>query len=429
MTVRLRSALALLCAAALVPLAVLVVAGGGTASVAAPSQRVSNANGAVVWEVNESTKEVTVTVRFAFSLVTTRITEVNDVNQKETQVCAWYTNKGVDGDCFKGRYKRETVPVPNPPNPRAVDRAITRIAESIQAAWDSRAFGCYRLRVKLNVRLVPGPEATKSDEIYVALDDAVVPNTRNHRIGYLYEAAVWANTETDYLSDSPRNRGDPVAGPSGQSKWPLAGAPDNYQHEFGHIIGLDDNYVDWSESVRPGAPEDIMFNQREFGLSWRSVAKAIRRSGLDIDKMGCAWRYLLPTSLMFPYTPNNSIALNVVLCKVPLPWGDPRVHLPVRFGRYSGDLKGSANLGKLGRGRGAGPIAGDYLVTDESLDVWELDVFLASKLRVQQRLRVTGDSLVAIGSPVFPELGVLGAILGPEPALLPLFKDPPECGS
>ncbi|MEY4373271.1 MAG: hypothetical protein RL219_2040 [Actinomycetota bacterium] len=422
---KLHACLASLCLAVVGVLAAVPV--GAAPSSSAPDQRQVNANGAVVWEVFEARKEIVVSVRLAFSLRATRITEVDDVEQKLEEVCVSFTNKGENGGCIQGRFKREFAPVPRPRNPEVIDKAINRIAESIQAAWDSRAFGCYHLRVKLTTRFVSSPSNVLNDEVHVVLDDGTVTTPRSHRIGYLYEATVQARAETDYLSDKPADRGDPVTGPSGVSKWPLAGAPDSYQHEFGHILGLDDNYVKDSEFVRDGAPRDLMFNQRLFGLSWKSVAKVVRRSGLNIDKMGCAWRYTMPKSLTFPWTPRNNLSVNVVLCTVPLPFADPRERLPERSSTYAGDLSGSVNFEKLGGGVGAGPIAGKYTVRDRGQDVWEFDILLGGKTVLRQRAIVTGDWLVAMGSPSFPDGAVFGSLFGAEPWFIPLYNNPPEC--
>ncbi len=423
--------------------AVLVVCLGTIAPAALPgalrstagalAQRVSNAKGAVVWEVDESTKEIIVTVRFAFSLVSTKITEPGEIDTAIGNLLCGTGDKRLP-NCKYGNATKEIIPVARPANQGAIDRAIRRVESSIKAGWDDRSFGCYRLRVNLQSRFVRDRAAVRADEIHVMLDDAVAPKP-NHRIIFLVEGYVSTEGERDYLSDRPESRGDPITGPAGASKWPLAAAADIYQHEFGHVIGLDDNYVQGNEAVRPGAVKDLMFDQRNYGLSWQSVARAIRRSGLDLDQLGCAWRYFLPTSLIAPWTPATTLGMSIVLCKVPLPTADPRVRLPKRFEKFSGNLAGSVNLGKLSGGvrRGAGPISGEYYVIDRGSGTWDFNIFLDPALSVRQRARVgnraqsQSDELLALGSPVFPEAGIFGTIIGPEPWFLPLYDNPPEC--
>lgn len=410
-------------------LAAFVAVDGGTASVAATGQRVSNAKGAVVWEVDESKKVITVTVKMAFSLVSSRFTQPGMLEKKLGDLLCGTGDRRSD-DCKYGNVVKEVVEISRPERQGSVDRAIQRIGQSIKAGWDGRAFACYELKVQLATRFVQSASMVRSDEIHIRLDDAVVPHAADpQRLIFLVEGFVMSEGETDYLSDKPENRGDPITGPSGASKWPLSAPGNIYQHEFGHILGLDDNYDPSGKSKvpRPGAVQDLMFNQRDFGLSWQSVARAVRRSGLDIDKMGCAWRYTILSSYIFP-PPNARLGMSVILCKVPLPSADPRERLPLRSEKYVGELSGSVDFGAFGGGRGAGPISGEYYVRDRGNDVWEFSILFDPQLSVRQRARLADDKLVAVGWATMPEAGSLGFILGPEPYFLPLYNNPPECG-
>lgn len=417
---------------ALVVGAPIAVAGLGRSSLADSAQHQVNANGAVVWDVDESTKEIKVTVRLAFSSATVKVVPPSNLDKEIANAKCMLFQKCATPQPQKVFERPPRTQVQE----ELIQRAIERVEQSIMAAWDGQLFGCYQLRVKLVTRYVQDPAAVGADEIHVTLDDAVVTVLQGDRmrIKYRYDAFVsTVRGEQDYLSDEPTDRDDPKTGPEGASTWPLAGKPDNYQHEFGHILGLDDNYDATTGALRPNAISDLMYDQAQFGLSSQSVARAVRRSGLNIDALSCAYRYQLPPSRHFPWALDNKIAMDVVLCDFPFPYADPRVRNRVTSGSYSGSLQGSVEVPKISSGRGGGPVSGSYTVVQRSPDSLSVDVFFDPALSIHQEARFQNGELVVAGQPSFSSPGAdaldiaLAMILGPEPWFLRLYSQPAEC--
>jgi hypothetical protein len=85
----------------------------------------------------------------------------------------------------------------------------------------------------------------------------------------------------DYLSDDPQ--WDPRTGPTDHpSAWALTAPPGLYAHEFGHVLGLDDNYVEETRGLREGAADDVMWMSSR-PVSDQTIVKAVRRSG-EVDE-------------------------------------------------------------------------------------------------------------------------------------------------
>ena len=67
-----------------------------------------------------------------------------------------------------------------------------------------------------------------------------------------------------------------------------------YAHEFGHILGLSDNYVEGTWELKPGAADDLM-NDSAYSVSDASITKAVRRSGqVDEKSIKCPLRIDMP---------------------------------------------------------------------------------------------------------------------------------------
>jgi hypothetical protein len=229
----------------------------GLVAVLAPAS--SAANAAVTWYQDDSAKTITVTVRIALY--------VDPPPSNTTQ------------------------------QTRVLD-AVQRISKAINAIWNGKSFKCYELKVIVLIRLASGPGDVQANEHAVRINTSAVPRSRprgmeNHR-SFVSSADYDSD---DYLSDD--HQWDPRTGPTDQpSEWALTESPGAYAHEFGHILGLDDNYVEGTGQLREGAAKDLMFHHN-MPLSDQSVVKAVRRSGeIDESRIKCPLNIRLPKSTL-----------------------------------------------------------------------------------------------------------------------------------
>ena len=111
-------------------------------------------------------------------------------------------------------------------------------------------------------------------------------------------AATWtASSDVDsWNSDDPSARVDPTNDGEWETTWSksLGKGSSTYAHEFGHVIGLDDAYQDFTDPAtgrvgsapRPGAPIDLMSTGAP-NISQETINRVVRRSEpLMIDTDG-----------------------------------------------------------------------------------------------------------------------------------------------
>ena len=172
---------------------------------------------------------------------------------------------------------------------------VERAKAAIESAWNGHSFKCYALIVKVNARAASGPQGAKDNEVPIKLDAGVYPSAKAPLKVDRSRSHVSASSgPDDPLSDSPQftpNTGsDAVA-----SDWSFE-APDGvFAHEFGHILGLSDNYVEGTWELVPGAADDLM-NESGTPVSDASITKAVRRSGqVDEKSIKCPLKIDMPT--------------------------------------------------------------------------------------------------------------------------------------
>ena len=200
--------------------------------------------------------------------------------------------------------------VPAPSNGLQMQRyldAIAAIKADIERAWSGKSFKCYRLVVKVEVRAASGPSDVRPTEFPVRLDASLVP--RSSGVGMEHERShvrVPGYSSDNYLSDDPQ--WDPVTGQTSHpSNWELTAPAGVYAHEFGHLLGLDDNYVEGTGALRPGAADDIM-RRYTSDVSDQTIVKAIRRSGeVDESLIKC------PLDIILERTEQNLFLLTLEL--------------------------------------------------------------------------------------------------------------------
>ena len=218
---------------------VAVVLLGSSVIAQPPGARLAAANDAVTWTVDHAAKKISVTANLAVFLVP-------------------------PPDSDFGR--------------RVFIDALARMKASIESRWNGHHFKCYAVEVKVNVRAAADPRDIQPNEAAIQLDPAIYPvgETVKLREGRSITRLLAPEGET-YLSDDPQL--DLIVGVTVHpSRWALVATAGTFAHEFGHVLGLDDNYVEGEGTLRDGATGDMMFHQNLL-LSDETIVKVVRRSG------------------------------------------------------------------------------------------------------------------------------------------------------
>ena len=231
-----------------------LVAPAVTTVTAAPATR-RRSSAAIDWKVDYAAKTITVTVRVVVSP-----NEITDIYQ---------------------------TLYPSPRHEQAWLEAARRIEADIRRVWSGLTFKCFKFIVEPHVRST-FTHGAQADEIPVELDAAIYPGgtgiTGEGRPGSAQGGSRVIGVGTgSYLSDAPSDRVDQFDGSTPvTSVWPFYGTPGTYAHEFGHFLGLDDNFNPVTGELRSGAAPDLMY-RGNFAVSPETVTKVIRRSG-EVDE-------------------------------------------------------------------------------------------------------------------------------------------------
>ena len=228
---------------------------GATAREEAPLARAAAAT-AVTWTVVHAAKTITVTANLAFFVVPPAQTT----------------------------YQQQRF-----------EATVARAKAAIEAAWNGHSFKCYSLIVKVNARAASGSHDANDNEVPIKFDVGVYPSEKAPlKVDRSRSHVSTSSGPDDALSDSPQFT--PNTGPDARaSDWSFEASGGVYAHEFGHILGLSDNYVEGTWELKPGAADDIM-NTSGDPVSDASITKAVRRSGqVDESSIKCPLRIDMPT--------------------------------------------------------------------------------------------------------------------------------------
>jgi hypothetical protein len=164
---------------------------------------------------------------------------------------------------------------------------VNRIVKAIESMWNNGSkVKCYTLVVKVEARAVGSQAEAGQTEVDIGLDYGPVAVR-----AFVHGVHHGDNPTTDPLSSSPDDRVEAVHDSSAPTTWPAETRGQTYAHEFGHILGLDDNYDTTKFIPLPGTSEDLMF--WNYGSVTDEMAtRVVERSGkVDLKKLKCGWTY------------------------------------------------------------------------------------------------------------------------------------------
>ena len=186
-----------------------------------------------------------------------------------------------------------------PAQQESINERIAFITRSILKTWDGQAFKCYTLRVSLVTRLVNGSSEVGANEVGIELDAGIYPIgdtlviEATKTVGVRRSYVSVGTASSDYLSEDPATAGHPNTGPAqSHSTWFLLASGTTYAHEFGHILGLDDAYVEGTWGPKPGAANDLMAGRAYIDPT--TMTRVIRRAGIDDKNLHCPLSWDMP---------------------------------------------------------------------------------------------------------------------------------------
>ncbi len=234
--------------------------------------------------------------------------------------------------------------------PETAQAIKQEIIDKITAAWNGHMFACFKVVVAVDIELVGLTQDADADQVPILI--------KTERVAA--RSFVRAVSADEYLSDEPEEGFVLQTGSHTfleSSVWaspPLS--PGTYAHEFGHILGLDDNYVEKTRALREGAAPDVMFDNS--AVSPETIAKVIRRSGkVDESMIHCAVTIDMPDTTLgitalVPGGAEVTLGFHAWICDLPPPTTDPKQ--AIRDLVVEGTLRraGGVNMGPFGSASG-----------------------------------------------------------------------------
>lgn len=248
---------------------------------------------------------------------------------------------------------------------KALLDAAARIEADIRRKWSGLMFKCYRFVVEPHVRLASDENDIADTEVGVGLDTAVYPKGQritgpggasSQPVRSMVRAGILSGAATDDPFIDPSLHTGPTS--LFRSVWAFFDETGVYAHEFGHLLGLPDYYIEGTGALKEGAVADLMAVHL-LPVSPETVTKAIRISGqVDESTIKCPFSIDLPDTTIglptvVPGTAGGTIGYHAWACDYDPPSTDPNRRKPipvtVLFRGYAG-----ANAGPFGSVDGGG---------------------------------------------------------------------------
>ena len=177
-----------------------------------------------------------------------------------------------------------------------------------------------------------------------------------------------------------------------------------YAHEFGHVLGLSDNYVEGTWELKPGADDDTM-NRSAAPLSDATITKAVRRSGqVDESSIKCPLKIDLATATIgLPGFAGGTIGLHGCAPDYDPDTSDTKRPAKVTFHgtvAVSGDALSAVPYLGSAVANGSVDFQGTWVYPSETL---EIDV--GGGERIVQQVQASGTGLVSLPEPAFLKAG------------------------
>ena len=240
-----------------------------TSSVAPPPvSAASSLANAVSWSIDHSAKKITADVRITLTPTCSR------------------TNPGTQDRGARVAQCEVTAEI------------AAQIKASIERIWNGHKYYCYDIAVQIDIQIDDNPLSADPDKrVKVRLDQT--PARPVSTVPGRNRAAPWdGNSPSDALR--------PVNNGAASSTWaypPAEQGANVYAHETGHILGLHDTYetdgVDEKGYQKfrtiPGAPEDLMSDQKNSNIHDSTLRRMVERAGYSKTDLKCNYKIDQPS--------------------------------------------------------------------------------------------------------------------------------------
>jgi hypothetical protein len=165
---------------------------------------------------------------------------------------------------------------------------VARISQAIEKWWNTGLMvRCYTFMVVVDARSIGSQSEGAKDEVDIGLDGS--PEVLRGYVA-ITAGSVHGGGVSNPLGNTPADRIDAEHNPADPSTWPEYTYEQVYAHEFGHILGLEDNYDKTDpRKLAPGASEDLMF-RKQGDVTAEMVKRVVDRSGVVNEKdLKCGW--------------------------------------------------------------------------------------------------------------------------------------------
>lgn len=247
-------------------LAAFVMVTGILATALAPGRVLASMpTGWVTWTVNHTTKTITVAAKLQIYLGP-----------------CWPATSGGDTGAGGGSGSNGAQGGPGSAHGRVPDcnTSATDIAKAIkkdiEGVWNGHTYRCYRLIFMVDVTVTTGRTAVDKNRVGVRVDRSA-SNSRSF-VDPTISSGVHNPLNDRWESNDPSDRIDPDNGTLHPSTWEWPPEYHVYAHEFGHVLGLDDQYVEGTWEPKPGAPRDIMWSHGTGDVDQTTIDRVVERN-------------------------------------------------------------------------------------------------------------------------------------------------------